>query len=204
MNKKNENYFMMEGMKISKTTLKFMPEFTKKNIREIKKNYISEMHPALEVRENSIEGQGVFSKREIKKGEVLVVFKGYMISRKEIELLNEVDLNYITQFDENLFMFSPIREPGDFFNHSCSPNAGFSQMEKYGLVAMRDIKKDEEVTYDYSIEGNYPDETWKCLCGNYNCRKYIKPDDWKITYKKYKGYLSPYIKKLVKKLPNNN
>jgi len=57
------------------------------------------------------------------------------------------------------------------------------------LVAMRDIKKDEEITFDYSMitADGWPLE---CSCGSPSCRKLIGnyrdlPDELKKKYDKY-------------------
>ncbi|KAF6998202.1 hypothetical protein CFC21_014340 [Triticum aestivum] len=70
---------------------------------------------------------------------------------------------------------------GRFINHSCSPNC---RTEKWmvngevciGIFAMRNIKKDEELTFDYNyvrVSGAAPQ---KCFCGTAKCRGYIGGD----------------------------
>jgi hypothetical protein len=61
------------------------------------------------------------------------------------------------------------------FNHSCDPNAGIRKISE--LFALRDIKKGEEITYDYSAvvgPNNPPSEfSMKCKCGAKYCRGII-------------------------------
>ncbi|CAL5057754.1 unnamed protein product [Urochloa decumbens] len=70
---------------------------------------------------------------------------------------------------------------GRFINHSCSPNC---RTEKWmvngevciGIFAMRNIKKAEELTFDYNyvrVSGAAPQ---KCFCGTAKCRGYIGGD----------------------------
>ncbi|XP_044971195.1 uncharacterized protein LOC123431465 isoform X1 [Hordeum vulgare subsp. vulgare] len=70
---------------------------------------------------------------------------------------------------------------GRFINHSCSPNC---RTEKWmvngevciGIFAMRNIKKGEELTFDYNyvrVSGAAPQ---KCFCGTAKCRGYIGGD----------------------------
>ncbi|CAM0945682.1 unnamed protein product [Alopecurus aequalis] len=70
---------------------------------------------------------------------------------------------------------------GRFINHSCSPNCC---TEKWmvngevciGIFAMRNIKKGEELTFDYNyvrVSGAAPQ---KCFCGTAKCRGYIGGD----------------------------
>ncbi|XP_043719371.1 uncharacterized protein LOC122667200 [Telopea speciosissima] len=70
---------------------------------------------------------------------------------------------------------------GRFINHSCEPNC---RTEKWmvngeiciGLFAMRDIKKGEEVTFDYNYVRVYGAAAKKCVCGSSVCRGYIGGD----------------------------
>uniref|UniRef100_A0ACD5TWX9 Uncharacterized protein n=1 Tax=Avena sativa TaxID=4498 RepID=A0ACD5TWX9_AVESA len=70
---------------------------------------------------------------------------------------------------------------GRFINHSCSPNC---RTEKWmvngevciGIFAMKNIKKGEELTFDYNyvrVSGAAPQ---KCFCGTAKCRGYIGGD----------------------------
>uniref|UniRef100_A0ACD5ZEQ0 Uncharacterized protein n=1 Tax=Avena sativa TaxID=4498 RepID=A0ACD5ZEQ0_AVESA len=70
---------------------------------------------------------------------------------------------------------------GRFINHSCSPNC---RTEKWmvngevciGIFALRNMKKGEELTFDYNyvrVSGAAPQ---KCFCGTAKCRGYIGGD----------------------------
>jgi hypothetical protein len=64
------------------------------------------------------------------------------------------------------------------FNHSCAPNAYIRGMSE--LVALRDIAKGEEITYDYSTTMDDNEKkivqagrvlwTCECHCGSADCR----------------------------------
>ncbi|XP_077231882.1 histone-lysine N-methyltransferase, partial [Tasmannia lanceolata] len=70
---------------------------------------------------------------------------------------------------------------GRFINHSCDPNC---RTEKWmvngevciGLFAIRDIKKGEEVTFDYNYVRVFGAAAKKCVCGSSECRGYIGGD----------------------------
>ncbi|XVF39253.1 hypothetical protein PTKIN_Ptkin01aG0020400 [Pterospermum kingtungense] len=70
---------------------------------------------------------------------------------------------------------------GRFINHSCDPNC---RTEKWmvngeiciGLFALRDIKKGEEVTFDYNYVRVFGAAAKKCHCGSPHCRGYIGGD----------------------------
>ncbi|VFQ94966.1 unnamed protein product [Cuscuta campestris] len=70
---------------------------------------------------------------------------------------------------------------GRFINHSCDPNC---RTEKWivngevcvGIFALRDIKKGEEVTFDYNYVRIFGAAAKKCVCGSSQCRGYIGSD----------------------------
>ncbi|GMI78381.1 hypothetical protein HRI_001507400 [Hibiscus trionum] len=70
---------------------------------------------------------------------------------------------------------------GRFINHSCDPNC---RTEKWmvngeiciGLFALRDIKKGEEVTFDYNYVRVFGAAAKKCHCGSPHCRGSIGGD----------------------------
>ncbi|OMO57166.1 hypothetical protein COLO4_35487 [Corchorus olitorius] len=70
---------------------------------------------------------------------------------------------------------------GRFINHSCDPNC---RTEKWmvdgeiciGLFALRDIKKGEELTFDYNHVRVFGAAAKKCHCGSPHCRGYIGGD----------------------------
>ncbi|XVF36988.1 hypothetical protein REPUB_Repub19eG0106200 [Reevesia pubescens] len=70
---------------------------------------------------------------------------------------------------------------GRFINHSCDPNC---RTEKWmvngeiciGLFALRDIKKGEEITFDYNYVRVFGAAAKKCHCGSPHCRGYIGGD----------------------------
>jgi len=70
-------------------------------------------------------------------------------------------------------------EDTDFFNHCCDPNTGFKG--QIFLVAMRDIRPDEEICFDYAmclspVEGMRYE--FPCRCGSSACRGRVTSRDW--------------------------
>ncbi len=62
----------------------------------------------------------------------------------------------------DIFFIGPRKQtdidlmPQHYINHSCNPNAGFKG--QIFMVAMRKIKRGEEITYDYAMVMNsHPD-----------------------------------------------
>ncbi len=74
-----------------------------------------------------------------------------------------------------------------YINHSCEPNCESDVKKgKIWIEALRDIKKGEELTYDYSFSFDVDilKET-PCFCGSKHCiGQIISRDEW-WKYKKY-------------------
>jgi uncharacterized protein len=106
------------------------------------------------------------------------------------------------QVDDDLFFAATNNnelEDSDFINHSCDPNCGFQ--DSFKIVAMRKIKKDEEVSFDYAMcETSFYEI--KCKCGSQICRGKVTGDDWKNKdlQEKYGEYFIDYLKKKIKSL----
>ena len=124
----------------------------------------------------------------------------------EINNLPEQLREFPMQIEERFVLSPPMNvtepEDADFFNHSCEPNCGFRG--QIFLVAMRDIKNNEEITFDYAMVVSKPIGSdfqfeMECNCGSTNCRKKITRDDWKIAelQKKYAGYFSEYLQERI-------
>jgi len=58
-------------------------------------------------------------------------------------------------------------------NHSCEPNC-FFDTTRLELVALKDIKEDEELTFFYPSTEWDMDQAFKCVCGNKNCIGLVK------------------------------
>lgn len=148
-------------------------------------------------------GFGLCALSKIKKNERVIVFGGYVITPKQFDALSEKLQNLTFQLDNDLF-FGLSKESElertEYLNHSCEPNCGFNG--EITVVAMRDIKKGEEITIDYamciSAKRIVPME---CLCGSNICRKNITANDWKIKdlKEKYKGYFVRFIEGKIQK-----
>jgi uncharacterized protein len=164
------------------------------------------LNPKIKPNKSEKEGSGEFAVENIKKDEILAIFGGHIMTREERDNLPE-DIRYLSLgIDDDKFIGPKSiseTDDADWFNHSCEPNAGlFGQIM---LVAMRDIKKGEEITFDYVMSCSQKTEErvlFECNCGLKNCRHKITNLDWKdpSLQKKYKGYLSPYVQRNIDEL----
>ena len=174
-------------------------------------NTSSWLNPNLERRNSNAHGWGIFAKADIRKDDRLAIFGGKVMLIDEMYQIPENMQRYTMQIEERFVLgpASTIPEDTDFFNHSCDPNSGFRG--QVFLVAMRDIKAGEEVTFDYAMtvsESVGSDMVFKmdCTCGSPHCRKTITELDWKLPelQKRYNGYFSQYIQDKIEKLNENS
>jgi hypothetical protein len=170
-------------------------------------NSHSWLNPNLEKRCSDKQGSGIFAKVDVKKGERLAIFGGAVMPIDETYRLPEHMQKFPMQIEER-FVLGPadtIPEDTDYFNHSCDPNSGFRG--QIFLVAMRDIKAGEEITFDYcmTVSESVGSEfvfTLDCGCGSPHCRKKITEQDWMLPelQVRYNGYFSQYIQDKIEKL----
>ena len=140
---------------------------------------------------SDIDGKGIFAKKDIKKGEIIALIKGPIINHAVVDKkTSSAGPNWIgigkNKWIDPKVIFNHI-------NHSCDPNAGIKGSKT--VVALRNIKKGEEVLIDYSITEE--DALWelprRCKCGSKKCRKIIKSIQF-LPKEVFNGYL-PYISK---------
>ncbi len=93
----------------------------------------------VEVRPSNIHGVGVFATRNIASGEVIARYSGRRVARKGMYVVEQTDSSGNRQRYE---LTGKLR----FLNHSCAPNAAFSQFE---LRALRPIAAGQEITVTY-------------------------------------------------------
>jgi hypothetical protein len=136
-------------------------------------------------------GKSLFAQRDFIKDEVVFVAFGSIVENATA---------YTIPISESL-KIDPTMPEGNlcqFICHSCDPNLGVK--ERTLFVAMRNIKKDEELAIDYAMIGyEYGDELSEeeriCKCGSAICRGRLGcykelPNEIK---EKYKGYISDYL-----------
>lgn len=161
-------------------------------------------NPKIFVKDTHKYGKGIFAKKDIKKGEFISSFEGGKVyfAKKASDLPNAPPKKvreHTVQFAKNKYMFkqSNTKSLANCINHSCNPNCGIKKLLR--IVAMRKIKKGEELTWDYDMTEN-SDWKMKCKCESRNCRKIIRgyrylPQSFR---RKYKGYISEWLLKRKK------
>jgi hypothetical protein len=147
-------------------------------------------------------GYGIFADSFIKAGELLVVWGGNVVTGEQFAQLSPREKMHSIQVEENLYQVPslPESEPGDFINHSCTPNAGLSG--QIVLVALRDIMVGEEICFDYAMSDGSPYDEFDCACGTVLCRGRVTGNDWQRPdlQARYAGYFSPYLQRRIDSL----
>ncbi len=148
-------------------------------------------------------GSGVFANDNIKNGETIHILTGEKMTLGEFVTKVNSGEEYIDDpFQIGRRTYIDLNELSRTFNHSCDPNGGIRNQSE--LFALRDIKKGEELTYDYSTTVSPTVWSMKCKCGSEKCRKIIRDilSIPKSQIKKYKkvGALQTYMKPILKEI----
>ena len=124
-----------------------------------------------EVTENEL-GKCVYATGLIREGTEIFHFTGKPMDYEETKKLGNQE-SFALQVSENFYVY--LDEPARYFNHSCEPNCGLTPDLK--LLAIREIAKGEELTYDYSTTMLERDWHLKCKCNKEKCRKVVTDFD---------------------------
>jgi len=99
-------------------------------------------------------GRGVFAGVSIKKGETIEKCPLIMIPKHDTSNLREsILVTYFFYFGKDKEQLAVVLGFGSLYNHSYTPNAVYKikpKEERIDFVAIRDIKKDEEITFNYN------------------------------------------------------
>jgi len=145
------------------------------------------------VKKSNIDKRGLYASKNIKTGEKIIEYIGRLISKKEAETNSKFDNKkdiYLFNINEKWDLDGDYRwNTARLINHSCNPNC---EVEGKGLklwiVAIKDIKKGEELSYDYGFSYSKEDlKNFVCRCGSKKCCGYIVRESsrWRIN-KKFK------------------
>ncbi len=129
---------------------------------------------------NAVDGFGIYATEGITKGQV--VFRGEerahrLVSRRYIESTWPPRQRDI--FGRYSLPLSPevavlwSEDPAEWApqNHSCHPNTAFAGLD---LIALREIRAGEELTFDYAKLCNETMTPFQCTCGASNCRGEVR------------------------------
>lgn len=152
------------------------------------------------VTQDSLSGRGVAAVRPILRGTVVAVLGGSIVTRTDLEMIPKDIAHLNMQVEEDLYILTLDKEsPASCINHSCEPNVGLEG--QIALIAMRDIRGGEEITFDYAMCDGSPYIEFPCSCGSKLCRGNVTGNDWKLAelQDRYRGYFSPYLTRRINK-----
>ncbi len=146
------------------------------------------------VKKSKIDKNGLYAICDIRKGTKIIEYKGKIITAKK----SEVDPKFNN--DKAIYLFNLNKRydlDGDFkfntarlINHSCDPNCEvFGAGLKIWVYAMKNIKKGDELSYDYGFSFDQDFKKYPCRCGSKKCVGYIirEGSRWRIrNFKKTK------------------
>ncbi len=151
----------------------------------------------VEVKGSGIHHKGVFAAKFIPKGTRIIEYVGEKLTKAQSDKRADVYLEeneknpdkngavYIFELNKKYDIDGNVpNNPAKYINHSCDPNAETDIIRgKIWVIALRDIEKGEEITYDYC----YDLDSWEdhpCRCGSKNCLGYIVGEDHRAKLKK--------------------
>ena len=143
------------------------------------------------IKKSNIDKKGLYANKDIKDRTKIIEYRGKILTKKQVEENPKFDnekaiylLNLNSRYDlDGDFKYNTAR----LINHSCEPNC---EVEGKGLklwiFSLRDIKKDEELSYDYGFGFDEDYKQFPCRCGSKNCCGYIVREGsrWRIKKRK--------------------
>ena len=138
---------------------------------------------------SKIHNIGVVAAVNLKKGDNVIEYIGEKISKKEGDRRSEIHIEeaeknpdlgevYVFELNDKYDIDGSVDyNDAKYINHSCNPNCESDIVnDRIWVKAIRDIKKGEELTYDYSYDLDEFDE-YPCRCGDVKCFGYILDGD---------------------------
>jgi uncharacterized protein len=136
----------------------------------------------IQVRESGVHGKGVFAVAPIPKGDIVIEYKGDVITWKQAQKRHPHDPNdpnhtfFFHIDDKNVIDGGTNGNAARWINHACKTNCEADEVDgRIFIKAKRDIETGEELFYDYGlvIEGRISKKLKKdfeCRCGAKKCR----------------------------------
>ncbi len=144
--------------------------------------------PRVAFKPSPIHGTGGFARADIPVGTQVIEYVGRVISKQEsLERCREGN-EYIFRLSEATDLDGNVGwNLARFLNHSCAPNCEAELIEgKIWIVARRDIRAGEEITFDYG----YDLEDYRkhpCRCGAPECAGFIVAEALREAVRRREG-----------------
>lgn len=131
--------------------------------------------PKIVRRRSGIAGWGVFARETISKNSRIIDYAGELVHNRLSEAREERYMKegcvWVFRLNRNWSRDGNVGgNIARFINHACKPNCWFEVVDKTVWIrASRTIREDEEITFDYSIDG---EKTIPCRCRS-GCKNMI-------------------------------
>lgn len=148
-------------------------------------------------------GKGIYAGENIKKGTVIHEMGGKRLTLSKLVERIVTGKEFLDDpFQIGRRTYIDLDEFSRTFNHSCDPNMGIRNRGQ--MFALRDIKKGEQLTFDYSLTIAPTEWEMKCMCGSAKCRHKLGdilsvPKKRRDEYRKM-GALQRYMKDLLNEI----
>ena len=137
-------------------------------------------------------GRGLYATQDIKEGTRIIDYVGKIITKKQSEESERFDNSkpiYLFNLNNRYDLDGDVKSNiARLINHSCSNNCDYEGKGlKLWVVAVKNIKKNEELTCDYGFSYDSDYKQFPCKCSSKNCVGYIVREGsrWRIN-KKFK------------------
>tara|TARA_B000000460_G_scaffold21658_1_gene14184 strand:+ start:53 stop:529 length:477 start_codon:yes stop_codon:yes gene_type:complete len=137
-------------------------------------------------------GKGLYATQDIKEGTRIIDYVGKIITKKQTEESERFDNSkpiYLFNLNNRYDLDGDVKSNiARLINHSCSNNCDYEGKGlKLWVVAVKNIKKNEELTCDYGFSYDSDYKQFPCKCSSKNCVGYIVREGsrWRIN-KKFK------------------
>ena len=139
-------------------------------------------------RRSPIHGTGVFARRKLAADTQVIQYRGKLLTHDEADEQygdgGETGHTFLFTLNEQYILDANTRgNDARWINHSCDPNCqavlyenqkGDRKKDRVVIETLREIKRGEELTYDYGITLEVRHtarlkKIWACRCGSPNC-----------------------------------
>ncbi|KAI4128115.1 MAG: hypothetical protein LQ338_002900 [Usnochroma carphineum] len=135
---------------------------------------------------SAIHNWGLYADVDIAANDMIIEYVGEKVRQQVADirerqyLKSGIGSSYLFRIvDDNVIDATKRGGIARFINHSCTPNCTakiitVDRSKRIVIYALRDIAKDEELTYDYKFEREWgSDDRIPCLCGSSGCKGFL-------------------------------